>query len=241
MTASRLFLVTGASSGIGRAICERLLEDGHTVAGIARDFSKFAKQHPDFHPVTLDLAGLDTLPQRLVELTKQFSTVDGLVCCAGRGQFGSLEEFSYEQIRALMDLNFTSQAYAARAFLPGMKQRHRGDIVFIGSEAALSGGRKGAIYSASKFALRGLAQALREECAKSGVRISIINPGMVKTDFFKTLNFSHGEDADNYVLPEDVAAAVAMILAARPGTVFDEINLSPLKKAVHFVKTTKNQ
>lgn len=236
MTASKLYLVTGASSGIGRAICERLLEDGHTVAGIARDFSKFSKQHPDFHPVTLDLAALDALPDALGELSKRFASIDGLVCCAGRGQFGSLEEFSYDQIRALMDLNFTSQAYAARAFLPGMKQRHRGDIVFIGSEAALSGGRKGAIYSASKFALRGLAQALREECAKSGVRVSIINPGMVKTDFFKSLNFSHGEDTDNYVLPEDVAAAAAMILAARPGTVFDEINLSPLKKVVHFVK-----
>lgn len=234
----RTALVTGASSGIGRAVARRLLADGHTVIGVARDFGKFACDEPHFHAATLDLAELDTLPARLDQLLRSHPSVDTVVCCAGRGQFGALEEFSYAQIRALMDLNFSSQAYVVRTFLPAMKRADFGDILFIGSETALAGGPKGAIYSASKAALRGMAQALRGECARRGVRVTVINPGMVNTEFFDELGFAPGEDEENYVLPDDIADAVALVLAARPGTVFDEINLSPLKKVV---RTRKRQ
>ena len=236
MTGSRTVLVTGASSGIGRAICVRLLNDGYTVVGLSRDFSKFSCEDACFHPVSIDLADLAALPKCLQEISQDHPDVDAVVCNAGRGQFGSLEEFSFAQIRSLIDLNFASHVYVARVFLPGMKKRGRGDLVFIGSEAALAGGRRGAVYSATKFALRGLAQALREECAKSGVRVCIINPGMVKTAFFDQLDFAPGNEPVNYLLSEDVAAAVATVLSAREGTAFDEINLSPLKKVVQFHK-----
>ena len=110
----------------------------------------------------------------------------------------------------------------------------RGNLVFIGSEAALQGKRKGAIYCASKFALRGFAQALRQECSRSGVAVSLINPGMVQTPFFDRLDFAPGGDETNYILPQDVAQSVAMVLASRAGTVFDEIHLTPLKHVVQF-------
>jgi short-subunit dehydrogenase len=156
------------------------------------------------------------------------------VCNAGQGRFGALEEFSYARIRGLMDLNFTSHAFLVRAFLPLLKKAGRGDLVFIGSEAALQGTQKGSLYCASKFALRGFAQALRQECPRAGLRVSIVNPGMVRTPFFDELDFAPGPDPANFVLPEDVAQAVSMILAARPGTVFDEINLSPQKRVIEF-------
>lgn len=229
-------IVSGASSGIGRAISSRLLQAGYRVTGIARDFSKFPCDEPHFTPVCMDLADLDTLPAALDELGRQQTAIDGLVCCAGSGRFGSLEEFSPAQIRALLDLNLTSQLYLVRALLPGMKQRGSGNIIFMGSEAALAGGKRGAVYSAAKFGLRGLAQALRQECAASGLRVSIINPGMVQTPFFNALDFRPGEEPDNYILPEDVAAAVQLVIEAREGTVFDEINLSPQKKVVRFPK-----
>lgn len=227
-------VVTGASSGIGRATASLLLEHGHTVVGLARDFSKFPCEHASFRPIPLDLSELDTLPSRLEEICAATGDVDGLVCCAGAGRFGSLEEFSYPQIRTLIELNLTSQIYVVRALLPGMKRRHSGTIVLLGSEAALAGGRRGAVYSATKFGLRGLAQSLRQECAASGIRISIINPGMVRTEFFDALDFAPGEDRSNYILPEDVADAVMAVMEARAGTVFDEINLSPQKKVVRF-------
>ena len=232
----KTILVTGASSGIGRAITTLLLEQGYRVTGVARDFSKFPCDDKHFSAVTMDLSDLDSLPARLDEIIREQPTIDGVVCCAGSGRFGSLEEFSCAQIRSLLDLNLTSQVCLVRTLLPGMKQRGSGNIIFMGSEAALAGGKRGAIYSAAKFGLRGLAQALRQECAASGLQISIINPGMVNTGFFDELDFRPGEAADNYILPEDVAKAVLLILEAREGTVFDEINLSPQKKVIRFPK-----
>lgn len=228
----RKILVTGASSGIGRATCQQLLNDGHHVVGIARDFSKYSCDSNAFTTISLDLEAIEPLPQQLQQLAKAHNDIDAIICCAGRGQFGSLEEFSYPQIRSLIDLNFVSQAYIARAFLPVLKQHQSSTLIFIGSEAALRGSRKGSIYCASKFALRGLAQALRDECSKSGVSVSIINPGMVRTEFFDELAFTHGDEDDNYLLPEDVAEAIALIINARSSTVLDEINLSPLKNVV---------
>ena len=235
----RTIMVTGASSGIGLSTCKRLLDEGHSVIGLARDFSKCPLGSNAFHQLTVDLSDLDTLPDFLQDLLKEHKEINGVVCCAGKGQFGSLEEFSFEQIRSLMDLNFLSQAYIARAVLPLMKKQGQGDFIFIGSEAGVTGSRKGAVYCASKFALRGFAQALRDECSKSNVRVSVINPGMVKTAFFDQLDFLPGEDDTNYIEPDDVAAAVSLVLSSRQGTVFDEINLSPLKKVVQFRKHTK--
>jgi len=228
----RKILITGASSGIGRATCMQLLNGGHRVVGVARDFSKFPCDSKSFTPVTLDLEAVELLPQQLQQLAKSHRDIDAVICCAGRGQFGSLEEFSYQQIRSLIDLNFVSQAYIARAFLPLLKQQQSGTLIFIGSEAGLKGSRRGSIYCASKFAVRGLAQALRDECSKSGVSVSIVNPGMVRTEFFDDLPFTHGEEEDHYLLPEDVADALALIINARGSAVVDEINLSPLKNVV---------
>ncbi len=230
----RCILVSGASSGIGRAVSESLLAQGARVVGVARDFSKWPQPPDDFSPFELDLADLKKLPAALKEISRLYPQIDGLVHAAGRGLFGSLEEFSYTQIDAIMNLNFNSHAYVSRHFLPLFKRQGRGDLVFIGSEAALSGGRRGAIYCASKFALRGFAQALREECAKSGVRVGVVNPGMVKTAFFDELSFRHGAAEENYLRPTDVAEAVSLMLCAHPGSVIDEINLSPLKTVLEF-------
>jgi NADP-dependent 3-hydroxy acid dehydrogenase YdfG len=232
MNSPRTIMVTGASSGIGRATVERLLEHGYRVIGLARDFSKFECDAVDFIAVSVDLSVLDELPVRLEAIISDHGPVDAVVCCAGTGRFGSLEEFSFRQIGKLIDLNLTSQIYVVRALLPAMKRRGAGGIILMGSEAARSGGKRGAVYSAAKFGLRGLAQSLRQECASSGVRIGIINPGMVKTEFFDALDFAPGEEECNYILPGDVARAVLEMLESRPGTVIDEINLSPQKKII---------
>ena len=90
------------------------------------------------------------------------------------------------------------------------------------------GTRQGSIYCASKFAIRGFSQALREECGKSNVRVTLINPGAVRTPFFDELHFEPGAAQENAIEPEDIAEVLLTVLQARPGTVFDEINLSPL-------------
>jgi len=235
-TVKRTVLVTGASSGIGRAIARQLLQQGHHVLGVSRDAGRFTKPLTNFSPIQLDLAALDQLPQQLRQLQSDFPDIDAAVFCAGIGQFGGLEEFSYPQIEQLLTINFTSSAFLTRALLPSLKRKTHSDLIFIGSEAALKGSRKGAVYCASKFAVRGFTQALREECAKSNVRVCLINPGMVKTPFFNYLSFEPGDDDSHFILPEDVAEAVCYVLTSRPHMVIDEINLSPLNKVVKFKK-----
>jgi 3-hydroxy acid dehydrogenase/malonic semialdehyde reductase len=235
-TVKRTVLVTGASSGIGRAVARNLLQQGHNVIGVSRDCRKFTRQLNGFSPVQLNLSRLNGLPERIRELEQAFPEIDAVVFSAGRGQFGSVEEFSYAQIEALMTINFTSQVFLTRALLPALKRKANSDLIFIGSEAALKGSRKGAVYCASKFALRGFTQALREECSKSNVRVCLINPGMVKTAFFENLTFEPGDDESNTILPEDVADAVSYVLGSRSQIVIDEINLSPLNKVLKFKK-----
>ena len=232
MSAKRKMLLTGAGGGIGRSIATLLLSSDWRIVGVGRDPDRPGFSQKEFSQATIDLSDLENLPEQLRLLASEHEDIDSVVCAAGVGRFGSLEEFSYQQIRELIDINLTSQLYVVRAFLPLLKRRGRGDVVLIGSEAALAGGARGAVYSATKFALRGFCQSLRQESAAAGIRVTLINPGMVRTDFFDQLDFEPGEDLAHAIVPEDIAVAVKMVLSARAETVFDEINLSPLKKVV---------
>jgi len=231
-TNSRTILVTGASRGIGKAITDRLLQESCSVIGISRTAK--TDQTDNFTPIAMDLSQLDGLPEQIKELRQGHQEIDAIVCNAGYGHFGSLEEFSPQQIRQMIDLNLTSQILLLREFLPLLKTKGHGDIILMGSEAALSGGKKGAVYCATKFALRGVAQSLRDECATNGVRVGIINPGMVKTDFFSQTWFNPGPEPDMHLVAEDVAEAAWMMLSARRGAAIDEINLSPQKRVIEF-------
>jgi len=230
----RLVLITGASRGIGRALSLKLLDAGNRVIGIGRDFSHWSLPRVGFDSVTVDLADLNALPKRLSQVAGDHHELDAIISNAGAGRFGHLEQFSPHQIRASVDLNLTQHILVARSFLPLLKRRGRGDLIFMGSETALSGGIKGAVYSACKSALRGLAHSLRQECAATGVRVGIVNPGLVRTGFFDELDFRPGEASENAIAPDAVANTIIAMLDAPSGTVVDEINLSPLKKVIRF-------
>ena len=226
-----LIIISGTTSGIGLAMAREMLGREYAVLGLVKDAADAAVQHPDYRQEQADLADPATLQHRVKEIVAGLDRpVRALVNNAGIGRMGFLEQLSLADIELVMNTNFLSHVIITKAFLPMMKRQGMGDVVFTGSESALRGGRQGSIYCASKFAIRGFAQSLREECAKSGVRVSLINPGAVRTPFFDDLNFAPGANEDNAIAPEDVAATLTMIIEANPNTVLEEINLSPLSK-----------
>lgn len=227
-------IVTGSSKGIGKAISNAMIQQGIDVIGVSRSNQENCYSNEAFTPYLLDLSDIESLPTALKELADKHADVQTLVCNAGQGLFGNLEELSFQQIENLMNINFLSHVYLIKTFLPMLKKQRKGNIILIGSEAALEGRRQGTVYCASKFALRGFSQALREECSSKGIRVTLINPGMVQTDFFKDLHFSPGSEQHESIQPEDVADIVSLILKTRTGTVLDEINLSPQSKKVVF-------
>ncbi len=234
----RTILVTGASRGIGAAICYELTNHGHQVVGLSRSGSlntqrqlSNSEDSPELTMYSLDLEDLSSIEPRIKEIVATHA-IDALICCAGQGRFGSLEEFSSDQIQQLIGVNLLSNVLLCRYLLPALKSRERSDIVFIGSENALAGGRYGAVYSASKAGLRGFAQSLQYECSASNCHVGIINPGMTRTTFFENLSFQPGEEASHAIDPETVAACVLQLLSAPDNSVINEINLNPLKKVV---------
>lgn len=222
-------LISGASSGIGAATAQRLVEAGHTILGLSRSVTETT--HNKHINTICDVTDTAQLQQVVSTLCNQHP-IDTVVCNAGVGRFGSLEEFSISQINDLVRINLLSHIHLCRMLLPTLKRCERSNIIFIGSESALTGGRYGAVYSAAKFGLRGFAQSLRHECANSNCHIGMINPGMVRSDFFTDLDFEPGEAADNALLSEDIANAVLQLLESPDHAVIDEININPLKRVV---------
>ena len=235
MAERRRALVSGASSGIGQAIAARLLELGYEVTGISRRGQTDELRHDNFQAHSVDLGDLDRLESSLKTILSG-GEFDCCVHAAGQGFFGSVEQFSVAQIENAMRVNLVSSMVLCRALLPGMRRHGAGRIVFIGSESALQAGRKGALYSAAKFGLRGFCQALREDCASDGIQVSLVNPGMVRSPFFDGLPFAPADAPENAISVDDVADVVAQILNASANIVIDEINLSPRVKSINFNK-----
>ncbi len=223
-------LVSGSSSGIGLAMTTRLLEKGYSVIGL--DKSAPTKEMPTdcFSFFQIDLSDSKALITALPELLKSIDgPIRALVNNAGLGRMGFLEQLSIVDLQLVMQVNFMCHAIITKTLLPRLKKQDSlADVIFLGSEAALNGARQGSIYCASKFALRGFAQSLREECAKSTVRVTLINPGAVRTPFFNDLNFEPGPLPANAIEPSDIAEALMTVLEMRAGTVIEEINLSPM-------------
>jgi NAD(P)-dependent dehydrogenase (short-subunit alcohol dehydrogenase family) len=183
----RVWLITGASSGFGRAIADAALAAGDVVVAAARRTGALADlvaSAPErATALALDITDADRIRAAVAEVVDQHGRIDVLVNNAGRGAIGAAEETSDSELRALMDLHFFGPAALTRAVLPGMRERGTGAIVQMSS----MGGRftfpgVGA-YSATKFALEGWSEALAKEVDRFGIRVLIVEPGAFRTSF----------------------------------------------------------
>ena len=227
-------LVTGSSSGIGYEITLKLLDLGAKVIGIARNHDRSKLEDKNYTTYKCDVSSHQKLEIILKQILKKHPQINCFISNAGYGDFGPLENFSTLQINNFIATNLTSHVVITKLLLPHFKRIKIGDIIFIGSEAGLLGAKNGSLYCTAKFGLRGFSEALSKDVSNKNIRVSIINPGMIRTDFFENLNFEPGNDEENVINIRDVSSTVAYILALSRNTVVDEINLSPLKKAIKF-------
>jgi len=235
MAETKTALITGASSGIGLATSRLLLAQGYRIIGISRRGQVAEFEADNFSPIALDLARLEQLESEISELIKT-ETIDCFIHAAGQGHFGSIEQFSVTQIETSMRVNLTSAMVICRSLVPALRRQRKGRIICIGSESALQAGKKGALYCAAKYGLRGFCHSLREDCGSDGIQVSLVNPGMVRSPFFDELSFEPGPAAENAIETSDVAEIIWQILQSSPDIVIDEINLSPRIKSINLAK-----
>jgi NAD(P)-dependent dehydrogenase (short-subunit alcohol dehydrogenase family) len=183
----RVWLITGASSGFGRAIAEAALAAGDTVVAGVRHLTAvddLAARHPgQVTAARLDVTDLTQVAAAVAQAMLWHGRIDVLVNNAGRGLVGAVEETTDHELRDLMDVHFFGPAALIRAVLPHMRARRSGAIVNLTSMGGrFSFGGVGA-YSATKFALEGLSEALAAEVAPFGIKVLIAEPGAFRTGF----------------------------------------------------------
>lgn len=225
-------LISGSSSGIGRAISEKLLTENYSIIGLARRHEKFNPKNSNYFSYSIDFAKIAVLEEKIKMIQTKHSDINTLICCAGYGEFSELEQFSVEKMQNLMNVNFLSQAILIKFFLPLFKKNKSGKVFIIGSECALEGQKKGTLYCASKFALRGFAQSLRKECAASEIQVTLINPGLVRTPFFDDLSFQPGRDETHAIESLQISDMISFLLKQKANFLYEEINLQPMKKVI---------
>jgi 3-oxoacyl-[acyl-carrier protein] reductase len=231
---SAVALVTGGSRGIGRAIAFRLAEMGASVAICGRDAKALAATTADLKTRTAGVFSQVADVTRsaevisLVEAAQQaLGSISILVNNAGIGGFGPVQEKSEEDWDQVLDTNLKSLFLVSRAVVPSMIRRGGGDIVNIASLAGRNTFAGGGLYCASKWGVYGLSGCMAEDLRVHGIRVSVVSPGSVATEF----GGRGPKDSTKVLRAEDVAHAVAMIVTQGPQSFVSEVQLRPLRKS----------
>ena len=186
-TARKTFLVTGVTSGFGKAFAAAALAEGHTVLGTVRNegsVAAFERSAPGrAHAVVLDVTDFEAIERLIPQLLARHGQVDVLVNNAGYGHEGTLEESSLEEMRRQFDVNVFGAVAMIKAVLPSMRTRRSGHIINITSMGGFITMPGIAYYCGSKFALEGISEALGKEVADFGIKVTAIAPGSFRTDW----------------------------------------------------------
>jgi NAD(P)-dependent dehydrogenase (short-subunit alcohol dehydrogenase family) len=228
----RVWMITGSSSGFGRAIADAVLAQGDRLVATARRVEALADlaDHERAHVVGLDVTDPAGREAAIAEAIERFGRIDVLVNNAGRTQVGAVEETTDDELRFLFELHFFAPAALTRAVLPHMRRQGGGAIVQMSSVGGQVTAPGFGAYCATKFALEGLTETLRDEVAAFGIHTLIVEPGAFRTGLFRPgaayLSKAMDEYADTvgptreYVQqgdgtqPGDPAKAAAAILTA---------------------------
>ncbi|KAF3066627.1 Retinol dehydrogenase 8 [Trichoderma lentiforme] len=187
-----VFLVTGASSGLGLALSLEALRRGHRVIGATRDSTKARTANPEFERLGGVWLSMDVSSSSCEDCVRNIAekeNVDVLINSAGYALLGPVEQISDVEAHAQMETNFHGTLRTVRGVLPTFRSRRSGTIVNITSGAGFIGLASRGLYCSSKFAVEGLSEALANELAQFSIRIIIAEPGAYRTNFLETLTF----------------------------------------------------
>jgi NAD(P)-dependent dehydrogenase (short-subunit alcohol dehydrogenase family) len=200
--ARKVWLITGASSGLGKALAEAVIGRGDAVVLAARrlgNLQAIAHGHLDrVLPLAIDVAEATDRHRAVDETLARFGRIDVLANIAGRGVVGACEEFSSDQLREQMELNFFAPVELTRAVLPHMRNQGSGYILTLSSIAGLVAINAAGPYCAAKFAVEGWTEALAIEVAPSGIHVTLVEPGAFRTEFAGDANMRPEQSIDAY-------------------------------------------
>lgn len=187
ITSSRIWLITGVSGGLGRALALQAAQNGDIVFGTLRKPEQVFEFNDLVHGKTfgiqLDVNKHEQIGPVLTHIVDQFGKIDVLVNNAGYGLFGAMEEVSMTEARAQMETNFFGALAMTQAVLPIMRSQRSGHILQISSIAGISSNPGLGLYNASKFALEGFTEALYLETKELNIRVTLVEPGPFRTDW----------------------------------------------------------
>ena len=175
-----VILITGITSGFGRAMARQLSLDGHKVYGTYR---RDSDPLPGVTYIKADVQDLESLKNAVTQVVEAEGRIDTLISNAGMGVGGPLEFTSIEDAQRQMDVNFMGMVRLVSLVVPIMRQQQHGHIICISSIGGLMGLPYQGMYSASKFAIEGYCEALRLEVRQFGIKVTVINPGDFSTGF----------------------------------------------------------
>jgi 3-oxoacyl-[acyl-carrier protein] reductase len=231
--ANAVALVTGSSRGIGKAIALKLASLGAAVGICGRDAEAIANTRRELealgatvHSQTTDVTKGGEVAALVDATEKNLGPISVLVNNAGIGLFGPIQERTEEEWDRALNTNLKSVFLTSRAVALLMIQRRKGDIINISSLAGKNTFAGGAIYCASKWGLQGLTGCMAEDLRGFGIRVSVICPGSVGTEF----SGHKPKDPSKVLTPADVAHAVAMVLLQGPQSFISEVHLRPVAK-----------
>lgn len=192
----KVWLVTGASRGLGREIARAALDVGDSVVATARSADAVREalggEHDRLHALEFDITDAEVANSVAAATIERFGAIDVLVNNAGYAELGYFETFTDAAVRRQFEVNLFGTMNVARAVAPHMRERRSGLIVTISSVSGLVSNGGGAVYSASKFAVEGWMEGFAQELAPLGVRSLLVEPGMLRTDFMDRKSASFG-------------------------------------------------
>lgn len=215
----KTILITGASSGIGKATAELFQSKGWNVAATMRNPKTGSElgKHESTLVTRLDVTETDSIVEAIEKTIARFGKIDVLLNNAGYGAYGALEAFPIERIRRQFDTNVIGLLEVTKAVLPHMRRNQSGTIINISSIGGQITFPLGSLYHGTKFAVEGLSESLHYELEPLGIRVRIVEPGMIKTDFGgRSFEFAMDESLPEYGPMAEAMGNLFGKLAANP-------------------------